>query len=175
VPVRVHAFAVAFLPLGQPGGQLRGGRCCGFGGGRAQRTGAHDDALAVDGQGEHVAAGAGRWAAPVVEVLDVRGGPAGELFDLAFAQADPGGSFDRLGGVVERAPRRFNRGQFPQAVRVFLHRQVQLRVSGTQVAAAAVAVGQPGHRHLAEHRGQRAGVPGLDAAAGNLLGVDDLR
>ena len=39
----------------------------------------------------------------------------------------------------------------------------------------AAAVGQPRHPHLAEHRGQRAGVPGLDPAAGDLPGVGHFR
>jgi hypothetical protein len=170
-----QAFAVAFLALGQPGGQLRGGRGCGCGGGRAQRVGAHDDALAVDGQDQHVSAGTGRGTALGVEVLDVGRGPPGELFGLAFAQPEPGGPFDRLGGVVEGAPCRFEGGQLPQAVRVLLHWQVQCRVGGIQVGVPAAAVGQPGYRHLAEHRGQRAGVPGLDGTAGHLLGVGHLR
>ncbi len=77
-------------------------------------------------------------------------------------------------GVIEGAPRRFDRSQLPQAVRVLLHREVQLRVGAIQVGVTAATVGQPRHRDLAEHRGQRAGVPGLDAAAGHLLGVEHL-
>jgi hypothetical protein len=57
---------------------------------------------------------------------------------------------------------------------VLLHRQIQRSVGGIQVGVAAATVGQPGHRHLAEHRGQRAGMPGLDGTAGHLPGVGHL-
>src|SRR5450756_1829452 len=55
-----HAFAVALLALGQPGRQLGGGLRGGPGGGRAQRLGAHHDALAVGREGQHVARIGGR-------------------------------------------------------------------------------------------------------------------
>ena len=58
---------------------------------------------------------------------------------------------------------------------MLLHRQVQLPVSRIQVYTATAAVGQSAHRHLSEHRGQRAGVAGLDTAAGHLFGVGHLR
>jgi hypothetical protein len=135
---------------------------------------AHDDALAVGGQDQHIPTGARLRSALGVEVVEVGRGPPGECFGLAFAQPDPGGPLDRLGGVVEGAPRRFEGGQLPQAVRVLLHRQVQRGVGGIQVGVAAAAVRQPGHRYLAEHRGQGAGVPGLDGTAGHLLGVGHL-
>ena len=135
---------------------------------------AHDDALTVGGQDQHFPAGTGRWSALGVEVVDVGRGPPGECFGLAFAQPDPGGPFDRRGAVVEGAPRRFEGGQLPQAVRVLLHRQVQRGVGGIQVGVTAATVGLPGHRHLAEHRGQRAGMPGLDGTAGLLPGVGHL-
>ena len=46
-------------------------------------------------------------------------GPAGECFGLAFAQPDPGGPFDCLGGVVEGTPRRFEGGKLPQPCECF--------------------------------------------------------
>ena len=80
--------------------------------------------------------------------------------------------------VVDTATQRITAtipvGQLPQAVRVLLHRQVQRSIGGIQVGVAAATVGQPGHRHLAEHRGQRAGMPGLDGTAGHLPGVGHL-
>src|SRR5450756_3074658 len=72
-----HAFAVALLALGQPGRQLGGGLRGGAGGGRAQRLGAHHDALAVGREGQHVARiGGRRQLAGGVEIVEVARGAA---------------------------------------------------------------------------------------------------
>ena len=97
-----HPFPVALLSLREPGRQLRAGLGGRGGGGRAQRVGAHHDALAVAGQHEWVAAGAGRGLPPAVEAVGVDGGSAGELFDLPFADLLSGAPFDRLDRPVER-------------------------------------------------------------------------
>jgi len=46
-----------------------------------------------------------------VERLDIDGRSLGEGFDLPLADPDPGGPFDRVASLVERAPRRLDRGQ----------------------------------------------------------------
>src|SRR6266545_2484078 len=84
-----HALAVALLAFGQAGGQLAAGR--GLGGGLPKRLGAHDDALGVAGQHQHVGIGALLWCAGGVEVLDVGRGAHGQLLCLALAQQHPGG------------------------------------------------------------------------------------
>src|SRR6266508_3203370 len=96
-----HALAVALLAFGQAGGQLAAGR--GLGGGLPKRLGAHDDALGVAGQHQHVGIGALLWCAGGVEVLDVGRGAHGQLLCLALAQQHPGGPLHRLHSGAERA------------------------------------------------------------------------
>ncbi len=111
-----HSFAVAFLALGPSGGELGGGRGCGCGGRRAQRVGAHDDALAVAGEHEHVVAGPGWRLAGGVEGFDVDRGPLGERLDLAFAQSLPGGLGDPGDRVVVGAAGGFGDREAAQPV-----------------------------------------------------------
>jgi hypothetical protein len=40
-----------------------------------------------------------------------------------------------------------------------------------RVGVLTTPIGRPRHRHLAENGGQRAGVVGLDVAAGHAVGV----
>ena len=76
-------------------GQLRvrvGGGCRGGG---PQRIGAHDDALAVGGDHDHVAGGSLGARLVLVERLEVLRGSGGQLLHLALADQDTGGLRDR--------------------------------------------------------------------------------
>ena len=164
-----HAFAVALLALGQPGRQLGGGLRGGPGGGRAQRLGAHHDALAVGREGQHVARiGGRRQLAGGVEIVEVDRGAGRQFLHLTLTEPVPGGA------LVEGAAGGLDRGQPAQPVGMFLLRQVQPAVRGVQVRLPGGPVSQPVHLDLAEDRGQGAAGPGFDPAAGHPARVDDL-
>lgn len=79
----------------------------------------------------------------------------------------------RLARVVEGPAAGLHGRQPAQLVGVPLGRQVQCRVGRVQVPPPGFAVGDAGHVHLAEDRGQGAGVPGLGAGPAHPVGVAD--
>jgi hypothetical protein len=165
------ALAVALLAFGQAGLEL-GGRRRRLAGRRfAQRLRAHDDPLAVGGDDEHLVWLGRHRLAGRVEVLDVRGRPGGQRLDLAFAELAARGAADRLGRFFERSPRALDGGEAPEPVGVALVGQVELAVGGIQVGVTAAAVGEPGDGDVAEDRGQRTDVAGLDGAVTFAVGV----
>jgi hypothetical protein len=163
-----------FSPFGQSGGEFAGGGLGFLGGGRARRVPAHDDPFAVVGDHQQLLASASRATAPRVEGVEIGRGRGGELFGLAFAQPHPRDTLDGLDRAVERATRRFDRGQAAQPVRVLLDRQVQLGVGRVEVGCPRCAVGQALHADLAEHRRQCSGVPAFDPRAVHPVGIDHL-
>src|SRR6266508_707909 len=161
--------AVALLAFGQAGGQLAAGR--GLGGGLPKRLGAHDDALGVAGQHQHVGIGALLWCAGGVEVLDVGRGAHGQLLCLALAQQHPGGPLHRLHSGAERAAGGLDGRQAPQPVGVFLLGQAQRGVGGVQVGGPSGAVGDARHADRAQHGGQATIVAAFDVAVVHPVGV----
>jgi len=109
-----------------------------------------------------------------VEVVEVDGSAGSELLDLTFAQRLTAGALDACHGTVVGAPRRLERGEAAQPVRVTLDGQVQRRVGGVQVGMPVPPIRQPGHVHRSKHRRQAPGVPGLHCAVGDPVDVDDL-
>src|SRR5674476_1383584 len=63
--------------------------------------GTHDDAFAVGGQHQDGADVAGGCLPLRVEGVEVDGGPAGEVLDLAFTEVLAGAAFDGFYGAVE--------------------------------------------------------------------------
>jgi hypothetical protein len=124
---------------------------------------AHHDALAVVLHDQQHVRGGGSGAAAGVEGVDAGRGGAGELLGLSLAQDRSRGPADRLACGFERAAGGLDRIQPAQAVGVLFLREVQGRVGGVQVRRARRPVRDPGHRHLAEHRGQGTAMPGLGA------------
>ena len=168
-----HPLAAVLLSGGQAGGQLAAGRRPG--GGFPQRFGPHHNALAVELQHQQRLVISRGRRAPGVERVYVRRGAAGELLGLPLAEPHPGGPLDGRGHAVERAAGRLQRGQLPQPVRMLLLRQVQPLIGRVHVRQPPCPVGHPGHRDLAEHRHQRAGMillrarPRLALRAGDVL------
>jgi len=147
----------------------------GPGGGRAQRLGAHHDALAVGREGQHVARiGGRRQLAGGVEIVEVDRGAGRQFRHLTLTEPVPGGALDGSRRLVEGAAGGLDRGQPAQPVGMLLLRQVQPAVRGVQVRLPGGPVSQPVHLDLAEDRGQGAAVPGFDPAAGHPARVDDL-
>ena len=151
-----HPLAGADLALRQPGGELGGGPGRRGGCAGAQRLRPHHHALAVAGQDQQVIGCAG-WRGPAgrVEGGKVRCGRPGEVFHLAFADPLAGRAADRGHRVIEGAAGAFGRRQPGQPVRMLAGRQVQQPIGRVQAGRPGRPVGDPGHRHLTEHRGQR--------------------
>jgi hypothetical protein len=170
-----HALAVAFLPLGQPGRELRAGLGGRGGRRRPQRVGTHHDALAVAGEHEHVTGRVGRRLPAGVERVEVGGGSLGELLHLPFADLLSRPPLDRLDRAVERAAGGLDRREPAQPVGVPLVGKVEHPVGRVQVRLPACPVGDPGHPDLPEHRREPPRVAGLGAAVAHPLGVDDRR
>lgn len=168
-----HAFAVAFLSFGQPGGQLGGarGRC--FGGGGPQRLGAHDDAFAVAGQHEHITVLACCVGTGGVELVEVGCCSLGKVFNLAFAELLSAGPSDGVDRVVEGTACGLDGGETAEPVGVALVGKVQRRVGEMQVGVPASAVGETFHFYVSEHRGQAAVVAALDGPPADPVGIDD--
>ncbi|PKW12665.1 hypothetical protein A8926_0138 [Saccharopolyspora spinosa] len=131
----------------------------------------HDDALAVGGEHQHIPAGPRRGPPGFVEGLEIGRGPSGQLLELAFAHFLPSGAADRRLGIAEGAAGGLQGGQPPQPVRVLLGRQVQHPVRGMDSGRTRRPVGQPGHGHLAEHRGQTTPATLLQASALDAVGA----
>jgi len=169
-----HPLPVAFLTLGQAGGQLTAGLAGRRGRGRSQRVGAHHHALGVEGEHQQVT-GHAQMPWPVgVEGVEIHRGALGQLLDLTLAQPLPGGPRHRGGRVGERAPRAFDRRQPAQPVGVLLCRKVQHGISRVQVGVSAVTVGHPPDPDRPEHGGQPALTVRLGALARHPVGVDHL-
>jgi len=134
---------------------------------------AHDDALAVAGDDEHVVGFGPDRPALRVEGLEVRCGAAGELLDLALPERLAAAPLDRRDGVLEGAPRGLQRRQPAQAVGVALGREVQQRVGGMQAGSATGAVGQTLHRHFAKDAVKRPLTAAVDQPTAGTLGVGD--
>ena len=77
---------------------------------------------------------------------------------------------DGITCLLERSPRRFERGQPAQPVAVALSGQVERPVRGIEIRLPTVTVGDAGHVDLAEDCLERPAMPGLGGAMGLAAG-----
>ena len=149
-----------------------GGRGCGLLGRLPQSLGAHNDALAVGRDDQHIVEGGGRSLHLLVERAHVGGGTAGELLQLALPQALAGRPQDGGLRLLEAAPGRLDGATLPQPVGVPLGRQVERGVVQVEVLRLLRPVGEASDRDLPEDRLQAATLTCLHSVVGHTIAVD---
>ena len=167
-----HALAVALLALGKTRGELVGRRGGRLGGLFPERVGAHDDALAVGRDHEHVGLIDLRAGSRRVELLDVGGAPCREVLHLALAHVLAGRPLERRGSLLEGSPRRLDRREAAQPVGVSLGGQVQQGICWMKVRVTAVAIREAFDVDGAKDRRERAAVTGFDRSMRDAVGID---
>jgi hypothetical protein len=161
-----HPLAAGFLPWGQPGPHPAL-PCCGFGGGRAQRLGAHHDPLGVGGNHQQRRGGARHRDTGGIERGDIPGRGYDRLLDLPLAHHRAAIAGDRGMRGLERAAHCFDRSQPRQGMGRTAGRQRQDSIGRAQVRRPRPAPGAPGDLYRAEQGGQLPVMAGLQPGPGD--------